>query len=289
MPGDASAAGETCLIRQATMTQAQRRTSNRGVVTMRSITKFLLAGLPAALLCGCASNSSKLSLNLAASPLDSSYDYITINCKSSGSSTIRSATSLPCNDFEKAQFLVSDSQKKCGTFVTHLQELTAAVNTQLDVASAALSAAASVVTPLKTTQSLTAGAGFLTATKLSISNEYLSSLTISHVIQAIQQTYGNDMSAYLTDLDNPAKVDQDKVIFLAELPRIQAIHNECSLASAEGTIGSSLQSAPATAATSPNAATASVLDFTAPTTTTTAPSNRTPPPSPGHPVATPTK
>jgi hypothetical protein len=134
--------------------------------------------------------------------------------------------------------LVQDSQTKCAEFVNSLFAETAGTGLVLDVLNTASSALATVFTPLPTVHALTAASTIFGGARASITAEYLNSLTISHISQAIQSTYSSDMQKYIAWLDtaNPNTID-----VFHERSRIVSYHNECSLAAAEGSIGSALQ------------------------------------------------
>jgi hypothetical protein len=134
--------------------------------------------------------------------------------------------------------LVQDSQTKCAEFVNSLFAQTAGSGLLLDILNTTSSALATVFTPLSTVHALTAASTIFGGARTSITAEYLNSLTISHISQAIQSTYSSDMQKYIAWLDtaDPATID-----VFHERSRIVSYHNECSLASAEGSIGSALQ------------------------------------------------
>ena len=148
---------------------------------------------------------------------------------------------MACSDFEKAHIVAYESQAKCNDFVTLMFAANASTNMRLDLLTTFLTSAASVTTPTRMAHTLTAGAAISSGTKLSVNNEYFNALTISHIVQAIQQSYTADMAGYLENLDKLPDSERGKVSFLAEIPRIQAIHGECSLAAAEATIATTLQ------------------------------------------------
>jgi len=149
--------------------------------------------------------------------------------------------SVTCSNFEKVHIVAYESQAKCNDFITLMFAANAATNMRLDLLTTFLTSVASVTTPTRVAHTLTAGAAISSGAKLSVNNEYFNALTISHIVQAIQQSYATDMASYLENLDNLPDGERGKISFLAEIPRIQAIHSECSLAAAEATIATTLQ------------------------------------------------
>ncbi len=115
---------------------------------------------------------------------------------------------------------------------------TAGTSLGLDVLSTITSALATVFTPLSATHALSAASTIFSGSKTGITAEYLNSLSISHVSQAIGSTYTSDMSKYISSLSS---VDPTTISAYAERSKILSYHNECSLAAAEGSITSALQ------------------------------------------------
>jgi hypothetical protein len=142
-------------------------------------------------------------------------------------------------ELEAVHDLVQDSQTKCAAFVNSMFARTAGTNTILGIVGTIFSAAASVVSPIATSHILSGGSTITTGARTSIDTEYLNSLTISHITQAIQTTYGSDMQKYIAYLNS--KNDDTAVSAAAERSTILSYHNECSLSSADGSIASSLQ------------------------------------------------
>ena len=139
---------------------------------------------------------------------------------------------------ERVNLLVQDSQSKCAHFVDSMFAETAGSGFLLDILSTGTSALATVFTPLTTVHSLTASSTIFGAAKTGISANYLNTLSISHITQAIQSTYSADMQKYISSLYT---VDPNKLDVFQERSKIVSYHNECSLAAAEGSISSSLQ------------------------------------------------
>ncbi len=154
---------------------------------------------------------------------------------------------LLVTDQQKIGYLISDSMTKCSGFVNSMFAEHAATGLTLDIASTITSALASVFTPISVTHSLSAASTIFSGAKTSLDAEYLNSLTISHIVQAIQSTYSTQMQYEINKISTANPVPS------ADLERlvIQSIHNSCSLANAEGTISATLQS-PTTPSSSAN-------------------------------------
>ena len=148
--------------------------------------------------------------------------------------------------FDQVNLLVQDSQKKCAAFVNSMFAQTAASGLALDVLSTTTSAVAAIVTPLSTAHALSAASTALGATKTGITANYLNTLSVSHVTQAIQSSYTADMKRYIDSLAALSPSQKTGLNPFEERSKILSYHNECSLAAAEGSINSTLQAGPAT-------------------------------------------
>ena len=121
---------------------------------------------------------------------------------------------------------------------------TAASGLALDVLSTTTSAVAAIVTPLSTAHALSAASTALGATKTGITANYLNTLSVSHVTQAIQSSYTADMKRYIDSMAALGPSQKATLNPFEERSKILSYHNECSLAAAEGSINSTLQAAP---------------------------------------------
>src|ERR1700721_1227036 len=101
---------------------------------------------------------------------------------------------------QQVNLLVQDSQTKCGHFVDSMFAEAAGSGFVLDVLSTGTSAISSIVTPIATAHALGAASTILGATKTGISANYLNTLTISHIAQAIQATYNTNVKGYIDSL-----------------------------------------------------------------------------------------
>jgi hypothetical protein len=140
---------------------------------------------------------------------------------------------------DRVNLLVQDSQRKCAEFIDSLFAETAGSGLILDVLSTGTAAVSSVVTPLSTAHALGAASTLLGATKTGISANYLNTLSISHITQAILGNYTIDMKNYIDSLANAP--DPARINVFQERSKILSYHSECSLAAAEGSIASALQ------------------------------------------------
>jgi hypothetical protein len=142
---------------------------------------------------------------------------------------------------QQVNLLVQDSQTKCAHFVDSMFAETAGSGLVLDALSTATSAVSSIITPLSVAHALGATSTILGATKTGISANYLNTLSISHIAQAIQATYDINIKSYI---DSLSTADESQIDVFQERSKILSYHKMCSLASAEGSISSTLQSSP---------------------------------------------
>ena len=129
--------------------------------------------------------------------------------------------------------LMQDSLEKCQAFLVELFDSQAKTSTGLDIASTTFSALVPVFSRVGIKNTLGAGSAIATGSKNSIRTEYLNSLALANVTQAVNQTYFVEIAKYRDVLDAkaPESIDVDEV--RVDLLRIHAL---CSLTSAEGTI-----------------------------------------------------
>ncbi len=144
---------------------------------------------------------------------------------------------------QQVSLLVQDSQTKCSSFVDSMFAEAAASGFILDILSTGTSALATVFTPLAAVHSLTASSTIFGAAKTGISANYLNTLSISHISQAIQSTYTTDIRKYIASLDSLDVNQKSTIDPYVERSKIISYHNECSLAAAEGSISAALQPA----------------------------------------------
>lgn len=160
--------------------------------------------------------------------------------------TAPNANSCPSNK-QLVHKLVQDSQQKCTDFTDSLFAETAGTNVVLDLMGTISSALGTVFTPIAVTHSFSAASTIFGSAKTSISADYLNTLSISHITQAIQTTYGTKMQDYITFLTTaPDTIDPRE-----QRTTIASYHALCSLSAAEGSIASTLQPSTASATTSP--------------------------------------
>jgi hypothetical protein len=142
-------------------------------------------------------------------------------------------------NIDKVHVLVQDSQDKCTAFVSSMFAEAAGTGFVLDVLSTGTSALSTVFAPVSAKNALSAASTIFSGARTSITAEYLNSLTISHISQAIQSTYTADMTKYIAYLDG-LNVPDTEIHPYAERTKIMSIHGECALAPAEASIGASL-------------------------------------------------
>ena len=150
-------------------------------------------------------------------------------------------TTVNLEPIDRVNLLVQDSQNKCAHFVNSMFAETAGSGFVLDVLSTATSAISTIFTPLATVHSLGAASTIFGAGKTAISANYLNTLSISHITQAIQSTYTSDMKKYIDSLASLDTEHQNAINVFQERSKIVSYHAECSLAAAEGSISGALQ------------------------------------------------
>lgn len=142
--------------------------------------------------------------------------------------------------------VVKDSEQKCGQFVNGLVLAETTTNTGLDMITTVFSALATAFTPVNTIHALTAGATISSGWKTAINSDIYQKATIGNYAQAIQASYYTDIGNYVSAL---SIASNDTLIPSIEVSKIEAIHKECSLASAQSTISSTLQASTTTTTT----------------------------------------
>ncbi|MFM0489691.1 hypothetical protein [Paraburkholderia graminis] len=173
-----------------------------------------------------ASGCSQLKKTVAAAPLDEALVNTTISAKN--------AQDMRQNLGQ----VVWDSMKKCNDFMAQMVVAENTSNTALDMSTTVLSALATAFSPLSTVHALTAGATITSGWKTTIDTDIYAKAGIATYAQAISVTYYKDMKAYIATLEN----EQVAVVTAAlEIPKIQSIHQECSLAAAQMTVNSTVQ------------------------------------------------
>ncbi len=137
-----------------------------------------------------------------------------------------------------------DSQARCDAFLSRLALAQSSSDTGLDFLSTIL-ALGTAFTPISTVHGLTAAATITGGWKSALDSDMYAKATIANYSQAVQTTYGKDIAGYI---DKLSAVDATRVVVSLEYAKIQSIHAECSLASAQAAIAASLkpgQSSPA--------------------------------------------
>lgn len=147
-------------------------------------------------------------------------------------------------------FIASTSEASCAKFLANLVVASNGTNTGLDMITTVFSALGTAFTPLATVHALTAGASISSGWKTAIDSDIYAKLTVYSLVQAIQSTYYKDIGKYVDALANKKESD---ISLTAEITKIQTIHGECTLASAEGSIQSSLKTSGQSPATTSSA------------------------------------
>lgn len=145
--------------------------------------------------------------------------------------------------------LVSESIAKCGKFMDRIMLGRGSFNYASDATASLLSAAAAIATPTTAARQLAAGATVVNASKSSFDSEFYANATAGTLQIAIAKTYYRDMSNYMARL---ATINESDLRAYLEIPQLQAVHSNCTLANAQSTTQATLQAAmPAPAASAP--------------------------------------
>lgn len=148
--------------------------------------------------------------------------------------------------------LVSESIANCGRFMDRLTLGRGSFNYASDATASLLSAAAAIATPTTAARQLAAGSTVVNASKSSFDSEFYANATSGTLQTAIARTYFHDMSDYISRL---ARINEADVRAYLEIPQLQAIHSNCTLANAQSTVQATLQAAaPAAPASAASAA-----------------------------------
>jgi hypothetical protein len=167
--------------------------------------------------------------------------------------------------------VVNESEYFCGKFLNGLVLAENTTNVGLDIMTTVFTALGTAFTPLATVHALTAAGSISSGTKTAISSDIYARATIANYAQAIQASYYSDMKIYVDAL---TAANDDSLVPSIEVSKIRTIHKECSLASAQATISSTLQTPPTTGAS----VTTQTVTVTGSTGTFTVTAN---PPAPG--------
>ncbi|WP_176060957.1 hypothetical protein [Paraburkholderia sp. BCC1876] len=139
--------------------------------------------------------------------------------------------------------VVWDSMKKCNDFMAQLVVAENTSNTALDMSTTVFSALATAFTPLATVHAMSAGATIASGWRTDIDTNIYAKAGIATYAQAISVTYYKDMKGYLQTLENERDAE---IVAALEVPKIQSIHQECSLAAAQMTVNATMQVAAST-------------------------------------------
>jgi len=205
-------------------------------------------------LCGCRAFTEQYSFSVAADPLCEETPGYSVGpggiCNSNPPAyPVMPPTGNPATP--KKDYLglvVNESEFACGKFVNGLVLSETGVDTGLDLLTTVFTALGTAFTPLATVHALTAAGSISSGWKTAIDADIYAKASIANYAQAIQGSYYADVKSYL---DNLTKSDETALVPSVEVAKIRSIHKECSLASAQATIATTLQpstpSAPAAA------------------------------------------
>jgi hypothetical protein len=134
--------------------------------------------------------------------------------------------------------IVKDSATKCGIFVQKLVATETGTDTTLDLLGAVFSALGTAFTPLSTVHAFSAAGSVVSGSKAAIDSDVYAKASVANFIQAIQSTYYADLGTYWSKFsaEDPASINLPW-----EVTKILSLHAECSLASAQAAISSTLQ------------------------------------------------
>jgi hypothetical protein len=136
--------------------------------------------------------------------------------------------------------VILDSEKKCTEFMAQLMASENTSNTLLDMSNTVFSALATAFTPVSTIHALTAGATISSGWKTAINTDVYAKAAIATYAQAMQASYYKDLRTYVSNLPSDPN---SKIIASLEVSKIQSIHQECSLASAQMTVSATIRDA----------------------------------------------
>jgi hypothetical protein len=144
---------------------------------------------------------------------------------------------------DKLEYLsrvMTDSEVKCGDFLSQLVLGENTINTTGDVLGTVASALSTAFTPPGTKTAFSAAATIATGSKTAIDSDIYNKAAISDFATAIQKTYYTDAKNYTDALPKLTDTDSAPLILNNEIAKIQSIHAECALAPAESAIQAKL-------------------------------------------------
>jgi hypothetical protein len=164
--------------------------------------------------------------------------------------------------------VLNESEYNCGKFVDDLVLISNSTNTTLDGLTTVFTALGTAFTPLGVVHGLTAAGSITSGWKTAIDTDVYAKQTIANYAQAIQSGYYTDLHTYIDSLN--AVTDDSAIILPIEVAKIRTIHRECSLATAQASISSTMRS-DTTPTSSPQPASAPASPPVAPTPTPATP------------------
>jgi hypothetical protein len=154
------------------------------------------------------------------------------------------------NSYDGVLKAINSSQRHCNAFINGLVAAQTGTNTFLDIGTTAFSVLGTALKTVSAANAFSAAAATTSGWKTAIDSNVFARATASNYVQAIQATYYRSLAAYQANLEASHARDPSSIHYYAELSKIQAIHAQCSLASAQASISAALiPSAPITIAT----------------------------------------
>ncbi len=199
-------------------------------------------------LTACTSNFDPLNSSVAAADLDLSPAIATD--KTSNTQVVRSDfDNLTAQQVKQIQanelgLIVRDSEQKCDAFLSRLSLGEVTTNSSLSVLTTVSAALGAVFTPLAVSHAFSAAAAITSGSRTDIDTNIYESQTIDLFAKAIKDSYYTGIGAYQQYLDNTVADSTKSFNVGVEVGRIEALHAECSLASAEASINAALKATP---------------------------------------------
>lgn len=136
--------------------------------------------------------------------------------------------------------VVSDSEDKCGAFVSGLVLGENTINTTADVSATVFSVLSTAFTPPGTKTALSAASSIASGSKTAVDADIYDKAATSDFSTAIEKTYSAKIQDYTTNLPTLQDSTDTPLIVSNEVAKIKAIHGLCGLAQAESSIHAQL-------------------------------------------------
>jgi len=145
-------------------------------------------------------------------------------------------TTPPTINREIVGLMIIDSEASCQAFLDSMIATQDGTNLLLDLGTTSLNAAATVVSPIAIVHDINAAAAVTGGSKADISNDFFNQATNQEFAEAISNSYGKEMQAYVKTLDNIALADDASIVPVMEYGNLQTILGDCALGPAYNTI-----------------------------------------------------